>query len=49
VVQVFLTNERPSLQGVSGVEEGAEDPVGGGAVEDQEVEERVDGPGPNGR
>ena len=41
--------ERPPLQGVSGVEDAAEDPVGGGAEGDQEAEERVDGPGPNGR
>ena len=41
-----LATERPPLQGVSGVEDAAEDSVGGGAEGDQEVEEQVDGPGP---
>jgi len=49
VAQVPLANDRPPLQGVSGVEDAAEDPVGGGAEGDQEAEVRVDGPGPNGR
>ena len=44
-----LANKRPPLQGVSGMEDAAEDSVGGGAEGDQEVEEQVDGPGPAGR
>jgi len=39
----------PPLQGVPGMEDAAEDPVGGGEEGDQEVEEQVDGPGPAGR
>jgi len=34
VVQVPLANERPPLQGVSGMEDAAEDSVGGGAEGD---------------
>ena len=49
MVKVPLANERPPLQGVSGMEDAAEDSVGGGTEGDQEVEERVDGPGPDGR
>ena len=49
VVQVLLASERPPLQGVSGMEDAAEDSVGGGAEGDQEAEEQVDGPGPAGR
>jgi len=37
------------LQGVSGVEGPAEDPVGGGAEGDWEVEGLVEDPGPPGR
>jgi len=48
VVQVPLANKRPPLQGVSGVEDAAEDSVGGGAEGDQKVEKQVDGPGPAG-
>jgi len=48
VVQVPLANERPHLQGLSGVEDAAEDSVGGGAEGDQKVEKQVDGPGPAG-
>ena len=44
-----LANERPPPQGVSGMEDAAEDSVDGGAEGDQEAEERVDGPGPAGR
>ena len=49
VVQVPLANERPPLQGVSRMEDAAENSVGGGVEGDQEVEEQVDGPGPAGR
>ena len=42
-------DERPHLQGVPGLEDAAEDSMGGGAEGDQEVEEKVDGPGPAGR
>ena len=49
VVPVPLANERPPLQGVSGMEDAAEDSVGGGAEGDWEVEEPVEDPGPFGR
>jgi len=49
VVPMSLANERPPLQGVSGMEDAAEDSVGGGAEGDQEVEEQVDDPGPAGQ
>jgi len=49
VVPMPLTDERPPLQGVSGMEDATENSVGGGKKGDQEVEEQVDGPGPAGR
>ena len=40
-----LTNKRPPLQGVSGMEGATEDSVGRGAVGDREVEDPVEDPG----
>jgi len=45
VVPPPLANERPPLQGVSGVEDAAEDSVSRSVVGDGEVEEPVEGPG----
>ena len=39
VVSVPLANERPPLQGVSGMEDTTEDSVGGSAEGDREVED----------
>ena len=44
-----LVDERPPLRGVFGMEDAAEDSVGGGAEGDGEVEEPVDGPRSAGR
>ena len=45
VVSVPHANERPPLQGVSGMEDVVEDSVGGSAEEDREVEKPVKHPG----
>jgi len=39
-----LANERPPFQGVPRMEDAAEDPVGGSAEGDREVEEPVEDP-----
>jgi len=49
VVAVPLADERPPLQGATGMGNVAEDSVGGGAKGDWEVEEPVDSPGLAGR
>jgi len=49
VVPVSKPDSGAPLQGVSGMEDGAEDSVGGGAEGDGEVEQQVEGPGPPGR
>ena len=49
VVPVSEPDSGAPLQGVSGVEDPAEDPVGGGAEGDWEVERPVKDPGPLGR
>jgi len=45
VVSVPLANEIPPLQGVSGIEDTTEDPVGGKAEGGQKVEEPMEDPG----
>jgi len=49
VVPIPEPDSGAPLQGVSGVEGPAEDPVGGGAEADWEVERPVEDPGPLGR
>ena len=49
VVSMPLTNERPPLQGVPGMEDAAEDSVDGDTEGDQEVEEQVEGLGSAGQ